>query len=371
MTRPLDLRGPLSSLPHSVLTTDGDSRGRGRWWWVVIVLMVAATAGFLLWQPVERAVSVSSVARTEGWSRTASHPTLAYKFTYHSEQVPTLLFVHGGPGDNSAYWMVPLESRWRTQWNLLWYDQRGAGKSERGLAYDAYSLAAHVEDIRRVQDAAGLERVVLVAHSWGGIPASLYAVRYPERVAALINVSGTGSFQEIGEHLLQHLKAYYRKDAVKLAEVKGIEQRPRGFESFIHRARLAREAGLYYKDFAKTKAEIGELLAAAVRRGEYTEDEVTEAEDALRFAMDYHSLDTADIMATLPQIKCPTLVIAGVHDKVVDVAHLQRYQRAIPGAELVLFERSGHHPFQEEPERFDDVVTAFIQQRVVAGRDVQ
>lgn len=348
--------------PRLITEDDRAGRMRGIWrWWALGIIVCGLGAVLFIVLRVDAPRPFTEVAVEAGWRYTTDLPRLAYKYIQAHPDAPTLLFVHGGPGDNSAYLMGPLAARLGERYNLCWYDQRGTGKSERDVAYADYSLADHVEDIRRVQEAIGMERVVLVAHSWGGIPAGLYAARYPEKVTAFININGAGSFREIGEHMLQHLKDYYRRQPDKLAAIKAIEQLPRGFEHFIRRAKMAREAGLYYKDYAKTQAEIVRYLQDAVRSGEYTEAEVAESEDALLLPMMYHSLDTVEIYGTLGKVTSPTLVMAGTYDKVVDPPSLRRYARAIPNAEFVLFEQSGHHPFQEEPERFDQVVHEFLQ----------
>gem|GEM_PF-5518641 len=298
------------------------------------------------------------------WQNTHTEPSIAFRYDHAHAGAPTLLVVHGGPGDNSAYLMESVGQRWATKYNIIWYDQRGTGKSQRNLSYDMYATTHHVEDIKRVQDAAGISQVILVAHSWGGIPAGLYAARYPDRVRAFVNINGTGSFLDVDRSLLAALKQYYHEQPAILAEIADIERLPHGFLRFIKRAKMARAAGLYYKDFQLTKHAIAVSLQEAVRSGEYTEAEIAESEEALQIPLEFHSLDTVDIYSALTNITSPTLVTAGTYDKVVDVDSARRYQSAIPHAELVVFTASGHHPFQEEPEQFDAVMDAFIQKTV-------
>jgi proline iminopeptidase len=301
-------------------------------------------------------------SKTSNWQMTETKPRIAFKYVHNHNATPTLLIIHGGPGDNSAYLMGPCAKPLEEKYNVIWYDQRGTGKSERDLSYDAYATTSHVEDIRRVQEVVGVQQVILVAHSWGGMLAGFYAARYPEKVKAFININGTGSFLDIDHNLINYLKEFYKSDPKKMADARKVEEMPHGFLKFIRRAKLAREAGLYYKDYAKTKKEIASYLEQAVISGEYTKEEIKESDDALRMAMDYHSLDTAEIYSILPEIKASTLVIAGAYDKIVDTDSLEKYQRAIPNAKLVIFENSGHHPFQEEPDKFYSVINDFITQ---------
>lgn len=305
-------------------------------------------------------INCNSRTPSSRWQYTETSPHIAFKYVNKYSGAPTLLIVHGGPGDNSAYLIETLGKQLENKYNIIWYDQRGAGKSERDLSYDMYAITAHVEDIKRVQEAAGVDKVILVAHSWGGVPAGIYAAKYPEKVRAFVNINGTGSFLDIDDSLIKSLKIYFHDNLAKLDEIKAIEGLPHGFLRFIKRAKLAREAGLYYKDYPKTKKEIADYLKKAVEEGEYSEKEIEESEDALYLPMEYDSLDTVEIYSALAQVKAPTLIIAGMFDKVVSVESLKKYQLAISGAKLIVFEDSGHHPFQEEPDKFYQTFDGFM-----------
>ena len=67
-----------------------------------------------------------------------------------------------------------------------------------------------------------------------------------------------------------------------------------------------------------------------------------------------------DIRARLPEIRCPTLVTVGRHDWITPVAASEEIAALIPGAELVVFEESGHSPPLEEPVHFQAVVRDFL-----------
>jgi proline iminopeptidase len=60
-------------------------------------------------------------------------------------------------------------------------------------------------------------------------------------------------------------------------------------------------------------------------------------------------------------LRCPTLLIVGRHDPQTPVRVSRALHQRIPDSQLVVFERSGHAPFLEEPERFTEVLTAFLQ----------
>lgn len=100
--------------------------------------------------------------------------------------VPVLL-CHGGPGlwDMFAPLVRPLSEQVR----VIRWDQRGCGRSERR---GPYSVSRSVADLDAVRSGLGLERVVVAGHSWGATLALRYALDHPERVSALVYISGTG-----------------------------------------------------------------------------------------------------------------------------------------------------------------------------------
>jgi pimeloyl-ACP methyl ester carboxylesterase len=69
--------------------------------------------------------------------------------------------------------------------------------------------------------------------------------------------------------------------------------------------------------------------------------------------------------------RLPTLIVWGERDRIIPVAHAHAAHEALPGSRLVLFEGSGHFPHTEEPERFADVLTDFVESTDPLDLDVE
>ncbi|MFL6245558.1 MAG: alpha/beta fold hydrolase [Thermoanaerobaculia bacterium] len=119
-----------------------------------------------------------------------------------------VVFVHGN-GASSAQWRAQFDHL-RTSRRVVIYDLRGMGQSPVSELGD-YSLGAMVSDLENVTRRRGLQRVVLVAHSYGGAVAATYAARHPERVAGLVFVDSTGSVN-ISEENAAKFEAAIRKN---------------------------------------------------------------------------------------------------------------------------------------------------------------
>jgi proline iminopeptidase len=98
-----------------------------------------------------------------------------------------LIVCHGGPG----LWDMfgSLADSLAGEIRVIRWDQRGCGRSERR---GPYSMARSVADLDAVRAGCGLDRVAVLGHSWGATLALRYALDHPDRVSALIYVSGTG-----------------------------------------------------------------------------------------------------------------------------------------------------------------------------------
>jgi proline iminopeptidase len=76
-----------------------------------------------------------------------------------------------------------------------------------------------------------------------------------------------------------------------------------------------------------------------------------------------------DVKPKLGGITCPTLVIVGRHDWITPVEASELIAEGIPGARLEVFERSGHSPQLEEPERFQRAVREFLAEHGIIRPD--
>ncbi|HSP80578.1 MAG TPA: alpha/beta hydrolase, partial [Myxococcaceae bacterium] len=110
------------------------------------------------------------------------------------EEKAPVLFLHGGPGYNSYSFSRLMGTRLERVRRMVYLDQRGCGRSER--PWDGqYSLEVLVADLEALRQELGVERWVLLGHSFGGTLALEYAARHPQRVAGVVFVDGFSDAQ--------------------------------------------------------------------------------------------------------------------------------------------------------------------------------
>jgi proline iminopeptidase len=125
------------------------------------------------------------------WHVQAGEVTLYALVSGDSSSGNVLIAIHGGPGMSSDY-MQDLEQLAGPDLAVITYDQRGTGLSTAPPASaTSYEFIDYVNDLEAVRAAAGVEKVHLLGHSWGGVLAMRYATEHPERVHSLV-LTGSG-----------------------------------------------------------------------------------------------------------------------------------------------------------------------------------
>ena len=96
-----------------------------------------------------------------------------------------IILLHGGPDFDHTY-LLPDMDRLSDSFRLIYYDQRGRGKSVANVQPEDVSLESEMQDLESVRDYFRLESAVVLGHSFGGLLAMEYAIRHPDRVSHLI-----------------------------------------------------------------------------------------------------------------------------------------------------------------------------------------
>jgi len=264
-----------------------------------------------------------------------------------------VIVLHGGP-DFDINYLLPDLDRLADSYHLIYYDQRGRGKSAAGVQPEEVSLASDVEDIDRVRDRFHLEQAVVLGHSWGAVLALEYALRHPTRVSRLILMNpapaSASDYKVLRSAYTQKLGKDFDRQREILASAAYEEGDP---ETVAARYRLHFEAALARsKDYETLMAR---MKAAFVSQGRAGILEARAVED--RLMADSWSLSGYDLLPKLPALRIPTLVIAGDKDFIPgEIA--QHIASAIPGARLVTLGDCGHFSYLECPadvrKAFDD-----------------
>jgi proline iminopeptidase len=145
-----------------------------------------------------------------------------YIKTYGNEKNKPVIFIHGGPSGNATLFEGTTAQNLADQgFYVIDYDRRGEGRSVDPDAKFTYEEA--FQDLNFIIKKYNLKKATLLAHSFGGLVATLYTEKYPQNVDALILAGALFSQQETYDHILNSLKAKYINNQQQLNKISAVE----------------------------------------------------------------------------------------------------------------------------------------------------
>jgi proline iminopeptidase len=255
---------------------------------------------------------------------------------------PVAMVIHGGPGgDHTGFKpsMSPLAERMQ----LVYFDHRGQGRSERGDPA-TYTLDENVEDMEALRLHLGLGPIVSIGTSYGGMVAMAHAARYPDAVAKLVLVvtAAHGGFIPRAQAIVRE-RGTAEQQAVCETLWAG------GFRS-------AEQMQQYYQAMGPLYSYRYDAADAASGRGRaiYSPEALNRAFGPDGFLRQF------DLRPELSRVTAPTLVLAGRHDWICPVEFSEEIHRLIAGSKLRVFEGSSHSIRSDEPAALIEAIAGFV-----------
>lgn len=264
----------------------------------------------------------------------------------------TVVAIHGGPGAGMNSILLDLAPLTES-FTVVFYDQRGGGRSE--LPADTSLLRAEyfVEDLEAVRRHFGLDRMKLFTHSFGSILAARYAERFPDRVDRMVFHKATGP------------------DQVAARELAMAATRPAGDDSLV--ARHTELLGSLLADDAdapvetcRAYEEVGRRLAEA--RGEpvtWRGSTCDAPAEAVRYYYRYtaqwapRTFGPWDFTTGLEHLTAPLLVVYGGRDSVA-ISQQRAWASAVPNGRLLLVPEAGQSAWTERSDVVFPAVETFF-----------
>jgi proline iminopeptidase len=253
---------------------------------------------------------------------------------------PPLVVVNGGPGVEHGYLMVSdAWDRLARGRRVVFYDQRGVGRSPRLAKSQSCNLADQIADLDAVRAHLGADRIDVLGHSWGGYLSMAYAARHPEHVRRLIVCDSAAPKWEDTVFLFKDIfpETVARQSDVAFAEALG-------------------DTAAIATDF---RAYLTMLCYSPEHREAMRKAPPPAFDNAINARLN-EDLKRYDLNPELPKYKFPTLVMCGRFDINVAPIVAWKIHQAIPGSAFHVFEQSGHLPFYEQPDEFVQVVERFL-----------
>ena len=257
----------------------------------------------------------------------------------------TAFVSHGGPGAEHSV-MRPGMDPLSEYSQVVFWDHRGQGRSARGEV-SKYNLDENVEDMEALRIHLGVEQIVSVGTSYGGMVAMAHAARYPKSVSKLLLIVTAAhyGFNARAQQIVAERGTEIEKEVARqlwAGELTTVEAMQNFFRNTW---------GLYSTTFNESKRAKNE---ESLKRCIYSPEAMNQAFAPGGF------LQTYDLRSELKNISSPTLILAGRHDWICAPEFSEEIHHLIPGSTLKIFEKSSHSIRSDEPEEFHATVKNFI-----------
>ncbi len=264
---------------------------------------------------------------------------VAYRF---EGEGPLIVLVHGMAG-SGATWdrVIPALAE---RFTVLAPDLPGHGSSAKPADGD-YSLGSFASVVRDLMMTLGLDGGTIVGQSLGGGVAMQFAYQFPSRCERLVLVGSGGLGRDVSPLL-------------RILALPGVE-----FLYPVIFASVLRDAG---------RGVLGALHRIGLRPSAYVDqiwqsyESLTESDSRVAFARTLRSVvdmtgQRVSARDRLPLAReIPTMIVWGADDAIIPSTHAADAAAALPDSRVEIFERVGHFPHCEDPDRFVRVLTDFI-----------
>jgi pimeloyl-ACP methyl ester carboxylesterase len=282
------------------------------------------------------------------------------EITLHGQRVcyrkmgegPALVLIHGITS-SSENWSA-VASRLAERHTILAPDLLGHGSSAKPRG--DYSMGSFASGLRDLMAMLDIGRATIVGHSLGGGVAMQFAYQFPEMVERLALVSSGGLGREVHSFL-------------RAATIPGAELTL----PLLASRRLLGAGRAVGRVLDRVGIKLGHDVVEMARGHASLNDPQTRGAfvHTLRAIVDPRGQRVRATDRLYLAAQLPVLIIWGARDRIIPVSHAYRAHELVPGSRLEVFERSGHFPHLDEPERFTRTLLGWISSTEAAGVDFE
>ena len=274
---------------------------------------------------------------------------LFYREVGHGQPI---IVLHGGPDFDHVY-LLPDMDRLSDSYRLIYYDQRGRGKSLGDVQPEDVSIQTEIDDLERLRQYFQLDSVVLLGHSWGGILAMQYAIRHPEYVSHLILMNTAPASQEdyfmLRGEILRRKAAYQVELNALVSSSAYQEGDPEAVAAYYR---------IHFMVTIRQPEHLEKLLSHM--RSSFTKETILKGR-AIENQLYKETWESGeyDLFPRLKGLTVPTLVLHGDYDFVPAECAFHIAQ-TIPGARFALLKECGHFSYIESPDAVRKAIADFF-----------
>ena len=258
-----------------------------------------------------------------------------------------LIVLHGGPGLSQEY-LHPYLNKLAENHFVIFYDQRGSGRSEGETDSTDINIKVFVNDLEKIRQHFGFKKVSILGHSWGGFLAMHYAISHPEAIDKLVLLS---SLPASSEDFALFAKEYSHRMTPFMEELKQI-QTSKEFVAGDPNT-VANYLKIIFRTYCVAPERADELNFQASAQANVNFIKTSKIFQQTLLSSSF------DLRDELKKLSCKTLIIHGDKDP-IPLPTARTLHLNIKDSKFVTLENCGHFPYIEKRQEFFDAVGAFL-----------
>jgi proline iminopeptidase len=282
-----------------------------------------------------------------------------YTKTFGNSKDKPIIFLHGGPGYNCANFEATTAQQLADKgFYVIVYDRRGEGRSKDPNAQ--FTFKETFEDLNTIYKKYGLTKSTLIGHSFGGVVATLFAEKYPEKIQSIILVGAPVSLQETFKTIISTSKVIYqaKKDSINLNYISMLENMDRNSieyssYSFMH----AIQNGFYSPKNPTDEARIiYSKFKTDTLLTKYASQMTYQAPQGFWKNEKYTSIDLTSNLKNLQEKNIKIRGLYGKDDGLYSADQVKELQNKLGENNVKYFGNCSHNVFVDQQAQFIDAV---------------
>lgn len=260
----------------------------------------------------------------------------------------------GGPGIAPHIMTDVIEELSRKN-QIVLIHQRGTGKTSGPVNEQTIQIPNYSRDIKTIKEKLGHKKITLLGHSWGGQLAMDYSTRYPEDVTKMILVGSGGYNTDFREYFGDNIRSNLSENDQNTLQLLG---------RFFNRMPMVEVEGVITAmdalemEYMKINKKGYFYDKSKVDQFEVSNEDINK--QIMRLMGESINRIKWDLRDELKKNSIETLIVQGRQDP-IDLETARAIQSAIEGSELEIIEQCGHFPWIEQPVKFYEIVSAFLE----------
>jgi proline iminopeptidase len=274
-----------------------------------------------------------------------------YIKTYGNEKNKPIIFIHGGPSGNATLFEGTTAQNLADQgFYVIAYDRRGEGRSTDPDAKFTYEEA--FQDLNSIYKKYDLKKAILLGHSFGGLVATLYANKYPQKVNALVLAGALFAQQETYDHILNSIKKIHNSDSKTLNKIAYVEKLDKNSAEYRKRCFDLASDENYFKMPNPTPS--SKKLYADYEAGEFYKTNIRNKNAPLLFYQNekQNNIDTRTILKKIKTAGVPIFAIYGKEDRIFSSAQITSIKKLAGENHFAFLDNCSHYLFVDQQDEF-------------------